>query len=189
MISNKSIIINGETGIKYDNKYYIYDTYAEMHITDNDNSDIVIIIDIDDIKSMRKHFWQCTYSGKPGYKRPQVFCYIHNNTKMYLNRFLLNQTEKCRIIFINRNPYDYRKCNLHISKGHCTEYRDRNKHNRLGMNNIRELKRNNILVAFQVTYIEDMKPHFKSFNVRKFGGINNALSAAKRFRDSKVQLV
>ena len=187
-MSKKLNKIIGESGIKYSNYYVIKDHFAELHICASNEYDIVFIIDINSISMLKSHFWQCVFSGKNGYKRPQIFRTGTNGKKIYLNRVITEDFTSKRVIFINRNPYDYRRANLYGINSEQCELRDRNKYNQIGMNNIRKLIRNDRLVAFQVTYKEMGKNKAKSFNIEKYGGEAQALIAAKQFRDTQLKL-
>jgi len=183
---NNNIIIVGN-GNKYINKYIIGEGGSELHITDNRDIDYTIIIDTEQVYRMIKYLWRLTFVGKEGYKKPQVYAYIDRQHKLYLNRFILNNYNVNKILFINRDPYDFREKNLVIYNRGNIEGRDRDRHNMLGMSNIRELFYNNTLVSYQVLYIDGDKHRSKSFNVSKLGGRENALKLAKQFRDSQLE--
>ena len=187
---NMSSVLDGSHGIKYNNIYIKRGDYSELHITDGRNVDYIVIIDTCMIGKMIGHFWTISFVGKDGYKKPAIFSCLNRTKKIRLNRYELGLAEDNKdvrkIIFINRDPFDYRACNLKaVAKDDHTELRDRNKHNILGMNNIHELKYKGNLVAYQVIYKIDGKAHSKSFSISKLGK-DNALIQAKQFRDANI---
>ena len=186
MINQK---IQGASGVKYTNIYVCKGAYSELHICAGVSTDYVFLIDSNLIHLLKYKFWRCTFVGKEGYKKPQVYCTGSNGDKLYLSRFILGKKDIKKVYFRNRNPYDYRITNLCIADNSVLENRDRNRYSELGMNNIRPLVRNGRLVAYQVTFKEDGRHLAKSFNIEKLGGADIALNAAKRFRDSLLEAV
>lgn len=182
-------VLKGEKRQKFRNVYKDCGEYCELHITDDLTRDYIVYVDKKCVADLVKRHWSVTFVGKDGYKLPSVFSYETRTKRIPLNKFILgilNDTNIKKIIFINRNPYDYRSENLHIMRyGDTYEPRDRNRNNKLGMCNISELYYNNKLQAYKVTYRVDNKQHAKCFNVSKLGK-ENALRLAMQFRDSMI---
>lgn len=182
----RCIVVTNNNRSRFKNIYRSVEDHYELEITDDETSNI-IIIDKNIVDRMKHHFWHLDNTGRKGYKKPQVY-YYKSKKKYYLNRFVLNTNDKnIRILFKNRNPYDFRKDNLHITTVGGKEVRDCNLHNENGMTNIFTVRRKDGSIRlFHVIYKNEQgEKHSKSFNTTKLG-FNDALRKAQEFRDSLI---
>lgn len=179
-------IVIGKSGTKYQNRYVIKGRECELHITDGKDNDFIILVDSSEVERMKDYYWAYCMSGHKNYKRPQIFALTSKTTRLYLHRYITGDTTSSKILFANRNPHDFRKKNLVPYNGD-NQYRNCNKRNEKGMNNIRKIVRKNRIVSYQVTFHSDGKQHTKVFNIEKLGGKQIALKAAKLFRDKHTK--
>lgn len=96
-----------ETTCRDKNKISLYDDYAEIHIRNSDQKDIVMVkIDVDTIDLVKDIHW--SYSSNDG------FIVNFNNQKLhrYIYENLIGEIYEKYVVFKNGDKYDMRKNNL-----------------------------------------------------------------------------
>lgn len=83
----------------------------KLIIIKKDESEILCLIDEEDIPKLKKHIWW--YDGR--YINTEIWRGYRKKKKIYLHRYLMNPSGNSVIDHINQNTLDNRKCNLRIT--------------------------------------------------------------------------
>jgi hypothetical protein len=173
----------------YVNTYLSMNGYTELRITNNYGAIYSIKVDDCMVTELMKHHWSITFVGHIDYKSPRVYTYILGK-KVALNKFVTGTSDNNRIVFINRNQYDYRRSNLSVTPSTKSEFRDRSASGKVGMNNISvRFNRNNEVRAYVVRFKDADSIGYKTFSVSKFGSQAAALKQAQLFRDMNIGII
>jgi hypothetical protein len=174
---------SASTNAKNINGYINKGEYYERHITDQAIKDKVFMISKTQFEKCVEYFWNSSLIGKVGKQQEQVYAYV-DKKKLFLNRLLTNTVDEKdkRIIFKNRNCFDYRDENLSIiSNGdkHFREVPRKGKELPSGISAVKQKDRK------QTGYVVvDNEGKQKYFGIRKLKTLDNCLEEAKKYLES-----
>lgn len=175
---------------KYINGYIIGPEICELHITDQEKTDICVLIDRDDFDRIKNYFWTFCKTGR-NRDCINIYTYPQNNKqRILLKHFILKETKE-RIVVKNRETTDYRKSNL--IPGHNvygTGQRKSLNRNASGENCIYPIydKQKNIR-AYILKYKEkDKSIKTIYFGKQKHGSLEECLQAAIKMRKNTNNL-
>lgn len=189
MEDNFDYIVKGNsTNVKYINGYKKCDDFYELHITNLKDKDFVFKIDLDDFKLCKYYFWCICFVGREGNKKPIVY-YTKKRVKYYLNKFLLNiENINNKVIFKNRDCYDYRKSNLYKVEKDDIFLHNKGKNNKNGgdLPNGITLTTNYLghNIGYTLYFKKNGKKKYLYFGIRKFKTLENCLNAAINAKNS-----
>ena len=167
------------TNTKYINGYILGSSTVELHITDNSTIDHIILFDIEDFIKIRMYFWCVNFVGRKECEKPEVYTYAGKASRIYLNRLLMDRGRDERILFRNRDPYDFRKNNLVVNKITGIEERSCAKTGKTLPSNIFELRqKNGSLTGYRTIIRLNGTKEEKYFGLRKYKTLDNCLKMA-----------
>ena len=183
MKENFDYIVKGNApNVKYINGYKKCNDYYELHITNLKDKNFIFKIDLEDFDLCKYHFWSICFVGKKENKQPRVY-YTKNRIKYYLNKFVLKiDNINNKVIFKNRDCYDYRKCNLYQVKKDDIFLHNKGKTNKNGGDlptgitlTTNSLGHN---TGYTIYFKKNGKKTYLYFGIKKFKTLDNCLKVA-----------
>ena len=172
---------------KYINRYIDKGTHTELHITNLMDIDYIILIDSEDVEKCKKHFWSCMMTGRQGYKKERIYCYV-NKEVLPMSRLLLEVKEEQKVIFKNKDCLDFRKSNLYIVNPHQSYVRE--DCGELPTSITKRIQPNGKHIGFYVDYFDEQKNYKrKYFGIKKYGTLEVCLQEAIEFKQRKMETV
>lgn len=174
------------TNAKYLNRYIEKENYTELHITNDEDYDIVIKIDKEDSVKLQNYFWCSSMVGREGYQTPSFYCYI-NKKHVLLSRIILSVETGEKVIFLDGDNTNYRRNNLHIVKKKQSFIRNNpDKELPTGIFKKAQKEKGNI-TGYLVCYFEKNKKKTKYFGIRKYKELSTALEKAIEFKEKMLK--
>lgn len=187
-----NFVVNGKAhNTKYINGYIKKKNYYELHITDLKEKDFVFKLDLEDFDICKNYFWCITFVGRDGNKQPIVY-YTKNRIKYYLSKYLLKiDNNNNRVIFRNRNCYDYRKSNLYKVQNNDIFLYDVGKNNKNGGNLPNGISLSTNYLGNEIGYVVNFKKNGNKkclyFGIKKFKTLENCLQMAIKTKNILIQ--
>lgn len=165
---------------KYINIYKEKTDCYELHITDEQDIDVYILIDKDDFNKVNTLFWTFCYTGCDK-SSILIYTYVERNKKMLLKHLIMNNNSD-NIIPLNRNQCDFRKCNLYIEKDVCRTPKRKQKSEKDLPNNIFCIKqKNGKITGYKTITQQENKLKFITFGIKKYKTLENCLKEAVQY--------
>lgn len=175
------IVYSKSSSAKYINAYKLGKEHSELHITDNQDIDVCIYFDREDFEKLISVFWSFGYSGKDR-SCIQIFGYKDRNSRVLLKHLIMNDYIN-NIVPLNRNPCDFRKCNLSIGDNAYKTQNMKQKQNKDLPNNIFYMKQKDGRITGYKRHIkEGNEVKVICFGIRKYKTLENCFNAAIQYK-------
>lgn len=184
---NEFVVYSRSFYAKYVNIYKEKDDYYELHITDEKDVDVCILLDKEDVDKVKTYFWSFSYTDV---NKTSISVRTYIGKKYTTMKSVIMNDYINDIVPLNRNQCDFRKSNLYIGDDIYGTTERMQLINKYLPNNIRYSKgKNGNIYGCKLVIRENNKRKEIYFGIRKYKTVENCVNAAIQYSGNKKHLI